>query len=129
MSVVWATRGRSWGFRFLLDGGEPDPLPAYERAFLGTEGDPTTYRRSDDRVAVRFSDPEGRRDRSGRPIPHELVVDGPLTASIRSSADAERIVWPLLADAYADVWDDARPPSGSMPGLEELVRAHEHGAG
>ena len=29
--LIWATRGRSWGFRFLLKGGLSDPLMAYER--------------------------------------------------------------------------------------------------
>ena len=31
--LIWATRGRTWGFRFLLDGGQADPLTTYERAF------------------------------------------------------------------------------------------------
>ena len=33
MSLIWATRGRTWGFRFLRDGGFPDPLPVYDLAF------------------------------------------------------------------------------------------------
>ncbi len=30
---IWATRGRTWGFRFLRKGGYEDPLGVYEDAF------------------------------------------------------------------------------------------------
>ncbi len=51
MNLIWATRGRSWGFRFLLDGGYSDPLPVYEKAFAGAEGESTLCRRVDAHVA------------------------------------------------------------------------------
>ena len=43
-SVIWATRGRTWGFRFLLDAGLSDPLADYERAFGDLRGAPTASR-------------------------------------------------------------------------------------
>jgi hypothetical protein len=52
--LIWATRGRSWGFRFLLDGGLADPLGAYEAAFSGLNDDPELWRRSVGRVPLRF---------------------------------------------------------------------------
>lgn len=109
--VVWATRGRSWGFRFLLDGGLDDPLPAYERAFADLRDAPTAYRREGTRVALRIQDPWGRRDASGRPIPHEFVLLGELADVVHSVEDGLASVWPLVADAYATTWDGPNPPA------------------
>lgn len=111
MNLIWATRGRAWGFRFLLDGGFTDPLPVYERAFAGTEGESTLCRRVDAQVALRFPDPRGRRDQAGRLIPHDIVVLQPLADHVRSVEDGQRLVWPLVADTFARVWDLPRPPS------------------
>ena len=111
MRLVWATCGRSWGFRFLLDGGYPDPLPIYDRAFAGTEGELTVCRRAGTHVALRFPDPLGRRDEAGRVIPHDIVVPPPLADEVHSLEDGQRLVWPRLADTFARVWDLPRPPS------------------
>lgn len=114
MSLLWATRGRTWGFRFLSDDGSGrDPLAVYEEAF-GRLGDATAVvRRTDDVVAVRFPDPQGRCDRAGRVIPHEFVVSGPLAASVSSVEDALEHVWPLVSERYAVVWDAEKAPSAS----------------
>jgi len=111
VNLVWATRGRTWGFRFLLDGGYSDPLPVYERAFGGTEGDSTTCRHVGSHVALRFPDPQARRDTAGRTIPHDVVVLPPLAQEIRSVEDGQQLLWPLLADAFAQLWDLPEPPS------------------
>lgn len=111
MRLVWATRGRSWGFRFLLDGGYADPLPIYDRAFAGTEGEQAICRRAGTHVALRLPDPLGRSDEAGRIIPHDIVVQQPLADDVRSVEDGQRLVWPRLADVFAGVWDRPRPPS------------------
>ena len=108
--LIWATRGRSWGFRFLLRGGLPDPLPVYERSFANLKDEPATCQRNAGEVALRFPDPLGRRDASGRLIPHEFVVFGGLADEIESVEDGQQRVWPLVAEAYARVWDTERPP-------------------
>jgi hypothetical protein len=108
--LIWATRGRSWGFRFLLKGGLSDPLPVHERSFADFE-EPTTCHRAAGTVALRFPDPLGRRDASGRVIRHEFVVFGHLAHEIDSVEDGLQQVWPLVAEAYAGVWDAERPPS------------------
>jgi hypothetical protein len=110
-SLIWATRGRSWGFRFLLNGGQSDPLLDYERCFAGLEDEPTTWRRSAGKVALRFPDPLDRKDAAGRVIPHEFVVSGDLTDEIESVEDGLHQIWPLVAGAYARVWDAEGPPS------------------
>lgn len=111
MKIIWATRGRAWGFRFLLDAELPDPLPSYDLAFDGTDGDRTVCQRVGDHVALRFSDPEGRQDEAGRIIPHDIVLLSPLADDVHSVDDGLRIVWPLLADAFAAVWDQGESPT------------------
>lgn len=105
MSLIWATRGRSWGFRFLRDGGFADPLPTYDAAFAGIEPGPRAFQRTGTTIAVRFPDPAGRRDSAGRIIPHELVVFPPLSNQIATLDDAMQVAWPLLSEEYASVWD------------------------
>jgi hypothetical protein len=112
MSLIWATRGRSWGFRFLLDGGFADPLPHYDTAFSGAEDAPELCRRVGDRVALRFPDPLGRKDTAGRVIPHEFVVSGPLADEVGSVQDGLRVIWHRrqIADEFARIWQSPEPP-------------------
>jgi len=109
--LIWATRGRSWGFRFLLNGGLSDPLPDYARIVAHLEDKPTTWCRAAGAVALRFPDPLGRRDASGRVIPHEFAVFGDLADEVESVEDGLERVWPLVAEAYARVWNAPKPPS------------------
>jgi hypothetical protein len=109
--LIWATRGRHWGFRFLLKGGLSDPLLVYERSFADIADEPTACHRAADTVALRFPDPLGRRDASGRVIPHEFVLAEDLADEVKSVEDGLEQLWPLVAEAYARVWDAERPPS------------------
>lgn len=111
--LIWATRGRSWGFRFLLNGGLSDPLPDYELIFANLKDEPATWHRAAGKVALRFPDPLGRRDAAGRVIPHEFVVFGDQAEGINSVEDGLRHLWPLVAEAYARVWDTKDPPSAA----------------
>lgn len=108
MRLIWATRGRDWGYRFLLNGGESDPLAVYEAAFAGHEGDGTVCQRTGDRVALRFADPEGRCDRAGRTITHDVVVLDP-PASLATVEEGRALVWPAVADRFAHIWDRPDP--------------------
>lgn len=110
-SIIWATRGRSWGFRFLLRGGLPDPLLEYERVIGQIGEEPEAWGSRSGKIAVRLPDPEGRKDASGRLIPHQFVVWGDLASSIASVDDARSFLWPLVADLYADVWQSEQPPA------------------
>jgi hypothetical protein len=109
--LIWATRGRHWGFRFLLTGGLPDPLQMYERSFAGLEGESTACRSAAGRIALRFPDPLGRTDASGRVIPHDFVVSDGLGGGVASVDDGLRQIWPLVAEAYSRFWDAERPPT------------------
>lgn len=109
MNLIWATRGKTWGFRFLRDGGFKDPLPVYDDVFSDCADEPSVCRRVGDKVALRFPDPLQRRDAAGRVIPHDFVVLGPLTAGIDSVEDGLRVVWPLVRDEFEEIWALPKP--------------------
>lgn len=111
MSIMWATRGRTWGFRFIRDGGITDPIRVYEDVFSAVGDEPEVCHRVDDKVALRFPDPLERKDRSGRTIPHDFVVFAPLSGEINTVDDGIRRIWPQVADEFAMVWDLAKAPS------------------
>ena len=95
----------------MRDGGFADPLAVYEATFSTQESVAEMCNRVGDRVALRFPDPLGRRDRAGRVIPHEFVVFEPLAADIHTVDEGRRLVWPLVADEYARIWDQPQPTS------------------
>jgi len=107
---IWATRGRTWGFRFLRKGGFDDPLGVYEATFSKVGDQPEGWCRVDDKVALRFPDPEGRRDASGRVIPHDFVLLGSYAVGIHSLGDGRHRIWHEVADEYERVWDKPEPP-------------------
>lgn len=104
MIRLWATRGHSWGFRFLINASGSDPLLEYMPAFADLEGKTVAYREHSGQVSLRFPDPLGRRDRAGRVIPHEVLLDGDEASLANSFENGVRLVWPLLAEKYADVY-------------------------
>lgn len=109
MTMIWGTRGRTWGFRFLLDGGYRDPLGPYESAFAGIEDDVMAVQWVGDRVALRFSDPLRRTDAAGRRILHDFVLWGDLAPGVDSVEGGRLRVWPIVADAYSALWDGPLP--------------------
>lgn len=127
-TLVWVTRGRTWGFRFLLNGGFLDPLPVYDAVFSGADDAPEVWRRLartvalrfPDRlgrqhrvaeaVALRFPDPDRRQDAAGRVITHDFVLFPPLADRINSVEDGLRLVWPQVRERYEEVWDQSSTP-------------------
>lgn len=120
MTLMWATRGRTWGFRFLRDGGYSDPLPVYDDVFRNVESESEVWRRAAGMGALRFPDPLGRRDRASRTIPHDFVVFGPMVERIDSVEDGLRLIWPLVAEDFAKVVDLPKPP----PRDRKYARGH-----
>lgn len=109
IAFIWVTRGKDWGFRFLRTAGRPNPLEIYETAFQGEMSEPETFQTAPNTVAIRVPDPEGRRDAAGRVIPHEFVLFRPLPVEVRSAQAALKLVWPLVADDFAQNWDQPSP--------------------
>lgn len=110
MILLWATRGREWGFRFLIGADLAEPLAIYEAAFAPLADAAEGCVANNGRVALRLLDPDGRRDRAGRLILHEFVLDGGLGERVRTVEDGRREVWPLVAGRYADAWDEPIAP-------------------
>ncbi len=111
-TFIWATRGRTWGFRFLRRGGLEDPLRVYEETFSKVGDQPEAWCRAADKVALRFRDPEERRDAAGRVIPHDFVLLGSWADAINSLEDGRQRIWHEVADEFESVWDKTEPPSG-----------------
>lgn len=112
MTFIWATRGRTWGFRFLSDAGLADPRAEYLRRFAGVENVMPAFRRDGDVVVARFPDPLNRRDSSGRVIPHEFVVFSPTSEPILSIEDAVQALWPEVETDFDRIWDRPDPRVG-----------------
>ena len=110
-TFIWATRGRTWGFRFLRSGGLEDPLGVYEDTFSRLGDQPEAWHRVADKVALRFPDPDERRDAAGRVIPHDFVLLGPWADGINSLEAGRQRIWPEVADEFERVWDKTEPPS------------------
>lgn len=108
---IWATRGQTWGFRFLRTGGLTNPLSVYEEAFATVGDQPEVWKRVTDKCAVRFPDPDGRRDSAGRLIPHEFVLLGRWADEISSVEDGRRQLWPEVAKEFERVWAEPEPPT------------------
>lgn len=92
-----------------------DPLGVYEATFSQVGDQPEAWRRVADKVALRFPDPEGRRDAAGRVIPHDFVLLGPWADGINSLEDGRQRLWHEIADEFESVWDKTEPPSA--PGV------------
>src|SRR5699024_7735408 len=77
MSLLWATRGRSCGFRILRSGWSEYPLLPDAVLFAAIDDQPPElFRRLGDRVALPFPAPEQRTDAAGCTIPPEFVLSG-----------------------------------------------------
>lgn len=94
----------------MLKGGLTDPLATYERAFERADGERTYVGHAEGLVALRFPDPLGRCDESGRLIPHDVVILESFEPRITSVEAGRELVWPLIEPAYAEVWDQPRAP-------------------
>ncbi|ROS46166.1 hypothetical protein [Curtobacterium sp. PhB78] len=103
MNLIWATRGRTWGFRFLRTGGLTNPLEVYEAAFVGSDGAPFVFTQRAETLAVRFPDPEQRKDRAGRVIPHEFVVLAPDHLRLSDCESARAELWHAVEKEYASI--------------------------
>lgn len=105
MTLMWATRGKDWGFRFLDDAGEADPLPLYRQAFINHELATELVHKDIGFTAARIEDPLGRRDHSGRVIPHDFVLRGQMAEGINTPEDVREVIWPLVAQKFEEIWD------------------------
>ena len=62
---------------------------------------------------LRFVDPNGRHDESGRPIFHDFVIFEP-EGEMRSIEDARARVWSEVGQTYRIIWDKPLPPAAAV---------------
>jgi hypothetical protein len=108
---IWVTRGKTWGFRVLRTAGLSDAFETYESAFAGVEAVLEIAQRVDDLLAVRFPDPDGRRDRAGRVISHEFVLLPPFEGTVDSVEAARNLIWPQVEASFRGTWDAPAAPT------------------
>jgi hypothetical protein len=121
-SILWSTRGYNWGFRFPLQPQKyrkycQDWLEHYEKMFeqFGDDDNRVVngYLKIDNKeipfIAIRFKDPEERKDISGRIIPHEVAIIGDDTQSLKSldSLELKNAAWSLLSDTYSEMYQSS----------------------
>ena len=107
---IWATRGLHWGYAFLSTGGLADPLETYEEAIAPIENQSEGWCRSGGNVALRFQDPDGRRDSSGRLIVHDFVLFGQLADAVDSLDGGRGLIWPVVEAEFDKTWGQPGPP-------------------
>lgn len=118
-SILWSTRGYDWGFRFLIQPNKygeyyQDWLEHYKKMFeqFGDDDNRVVngYLKIDNKeipfIAVRFKDPEERKDISSRIIPHEVAIIGKNTQNLGNlnSLELRNAIWILLSDTYSKIY-------------------------
>ncbi|WP_204138052.1 hypothetical protein [Halomicronema sp. CCY15110] len=118
-NVLWSTRGEDWGFRFLLhpniNVASRNWLEIYEEVFKYKQVSVSDYtcrgkinlleNRSFFYVAFIFTDPERRKDRSGRVIPHELVYfDAEYLEVEFDDFNLKNRIWNMVSDTYSTLY-------------------------
>lgn len=115
VAMMHSSRGKNRGYAFLRDGGMKTPNEEFLRAGLdkANVGFFRRYGDQGEKVAARFSDPEGRKDFSGRLIGHDVILPKSMSIGINNADDAARIAWPLIKpmfDAFYRSENDAYGP-------------------
>lgn len=109
VGIVHAARGRSKGWTFPQHGGLSNPISEYDKAgFSKFESETTLFHRYGDRqekVAARFVDPYGRKDFSGRPILHEVMLPESLAKNANNLSEAIHLAWPLIKDTFQALYE------------------------
>lgn len=98
--ILHTSRGKNTGFKFYQDGGVPSPMSLYDQAFGAVERSSGYFNKFDGKIAITFDDPLGRLDRSGRMIPHEVILPKTLAEGVSNFDEAVAKVWPMVKDLY-----------------------------
>lgn len=112
-TILWSTRGRDWGFRMLLlpQLSCSDWLDAHHRMFQeNTVTEEYQVNQGNIKlssnltvpyIALSFPDPEQRKDRAGRIIPHEIALFGEEIQAFQDIRSAVNEIWKTLSSTYA----------------------------
>jgi hypothetical protein len=108
-SIIYSGR-RNSGTSFLKTGGVPSAIQEYDKAgFSDSSGEMfKRYGSNKEKVAAKFLDPDGRKDSSGRPIYHEVIVPASMSQNLNSVDDVVKETWPHLRDSYSEFSKEGR---------------------
>lgn len=111
--IMHTSRGKDRGFTFIKTGGVPNYLEDFSSVF-GTNSEMNVgVRKLDDgRVAASFYDPEGRKDRATRTIPHQIIIPKAMSDGINNLDDVQEKIWPQLKDSYSEYY--SKPPTNRV---------------
>jgi hypothetical protein len=101
ITVMHLSRGKNKGFRFYNDGQSPSPLSEYDKGFEGHQESASHFKKYDGKIAATFLDPEGRKDRAGRPIPHQVIIPKSMADGIDNVNDVVTKIWPIIKEDYS----------------------------
>lgn len=102
-NVAHLSRGKDYGFRVIQSGGSSDAVSSADSVFgedASGSSMPGNFEKKEGHVLSTFLDPEGRKDRAGRVIPHTVVVPPSQSSGLNSSKDVQDKIWPKLKDNY-----------------------------
>jgi hypothetical protein len=104
--VIYATRGKQRGFGILNNGGLNSPLREMDSSGLREQSNTFhRYGKNRDKIAVAFDDPHGRKDRSGRIIPHMVVLPKEHAKGIDTFDAAKNKAWSLVKDTFNSLYE------------------------
>lgn len=113
--VIMLTRGKYKAGTFLKQGDTPNFFTHWEDAFVKEVGDADTadvfQKLSSGKIAAAFKDPEDRKDFSGRPISHQVIIPTSMVEGIDSIDDVKTKIWPKLKDTYDEFYAQSLDPN------------------
>jgi uncharacterized protein (UPF0333 family) len=108
VGIVHASRGRNRGFTFPQRGGLNNPLKEYDTSGLSNINSTTSFKRygdANEKIAARFLDPIGRKDESGRIIPHDVMLPKSMSKGVNSIDDVVKVAWPHIKDVFGALYE------------------------
>lgn len=107
-SLIWSARGKNVGYKIMQRGGIKDPEMQFLKAGHDGEKFPKELIRFGDRnekIAATFRDPEGRKDRAGRGIVHDVILPEIMSAGVETLQQVQDKVWPMVKGEFADYYN------------------------
>ena len=108
VDIAYSSRGRNRGYGFLRDGGMKGTSEEFVEAGLDRVDTTSSFKRygkNNEKVAARFPDPEGRKDFSGRPIGHDVILPKSMAKDVHSIDDVIDVAWPKIKDIFGAYYE------------------------
>lgn len=93
------SKGGKNGLTFYKDGNLKDPLLEFNKGFPNDGWEPFA-KYGNGKIAATLPDPEGRKDRAGRPISHQIIIPKGMTDGINDLKDVAEKIWPIVKEDY-----------------------------